>query len=53
MMQVTESYLMSRLAPGLGAWMAGLHAGADRELCDALRLLQFHTQAWMSVALSL
>ena len=44
MMQVTESYLMSRLAPGLGAWLARLKADADRELCRALRLLQYHTQ---------
>ncbi|CAN0026052.1 unnamed protein product, partial [Ectocarpus sp. 4 AP-2014] len=44
MMQVTESYLMSRLAPGLGAWLAVLHAGADAELRRALTLLRYHTQ---------
>ncbi|CAN0531933.1 unnamed protein product, partial [Ectocarpus sp. 12 AP-2014] len=44
MMQVTESYLMSRLAPGLGAWLAELHAGADAELRRALTLLRYHTQ---------
>ncbi|CAM9711417.1 unnamed protein product, partial [Scytosiphon promiscuus] len=44
MMQVTESYLLSRLAPGLGAWLVALHADADAELCDALRILRHHTQ---------
>eukprot|EP00752_Nemacystus_decipiens_P014841 g13213.t1 len=52
MMQVTESYLMSRLAPGLGTWLAALKAEADRELCRALRLLQHHTQEDIGVKAS-
>lgn len=43
-MQVTESYLMSRLAPGLGAWLATMYDDADEELSGAFRLLQYHTQ---------
>lgn len=50
MMQVTESYLMSRLAPGLGTWLAGRKAHADQELCRALRLLQYHTQVGRACA---
>lgn len=43
-MQVAESYLVARLAPGLFPWMVERNAYADENLFQAIDLLQNHTQ---------